>query len=112
MAVSQSVKPKWYGSENTDTDRWYGASALSSFLHKLQMKVSAGAASGANITITGITPGDQVISVMHFAGAGTFATITDRTSVTTITAQDTIQIAAITNNNAADRIIIWWAVAN
>jgi predicted ATPase len=79
----------------------------------LELKVgfAAGAAANTAITITGIKPSDQLVSVLELqppSAASGDAIVADRTPDTTISAADTITIAQETTGNQV--LVVWWSV--
>jgi len=77
----------------------------------LKVGFAAGAAANTNITVTGIKPGDAIVSVLELqppTAASGNAIVADRTSATTITAANTIRISAATTGNQV--LVVWWSV--
>ena len=74
----------------------------------LKSGFAAGAGANTNITVTGIRPGDQLVAVYELqpptAGSGG-AIVAERSTQTTITANDTIQISQSTTGN---QVQTWW----
>jgi NAD(P)H-dependent FMN reductase len=70
-----------------------------------KMAVVAGGSAG-NRTVTGISTADELISVLHFPGAGTAVTdIADLTSEFTITAANTINNAGGTASTGGKLLV-------
>lgn len=79
----------------------------------LELKVgfAAGAAANTNITLTGIKPRDALVTVLELqppTAASGNAIVADRTSVTTIPADDTIRLTVGTAGNQL--LVFWWSV--
>jgi hypothetical protein len=72
-------------------------------------RVAAGAAANTNITVTGIKPGDQIISCYEMqpptAGSGS-AVVADRASEVKVTAVNTIQLT--TTATTGNQLDVFW----
>lgn len=79
----------------------------------LRVGFAAGAGASTNITITGIRPGDELVSVLNLKAenATTNGTvISEQVANTTITAADTIQCTNATNSPTNSQVlVIWWS---
>jgi hypothetical protein len=69
----------------------------------------AGAAANANITITGIAVGDEIIAAFHFAATSGILT-TDLLSQMSITAANTVQNT--TTNTTGGVVLVFWLKKN
>jgi hypothetical protein len=72
----------------------------------LKMNIVTGGAAG-NLTLTGIAPGDRIVSVLVFTTAASIATGANLTSEFLITAADTINNTAGTST-ASNLVIVFW----
>jgi hypothetical protein len=77
----------------------------------LKVGYAAGAGANTNITLTGIKPGDEIVSALELqpptAGSGA-AIANDRTAATSITAANTIQCTSATTGNQL--LVIYYSV--
>jgi hypothetical protein len=70
----------------------------------------AGAGPNVSLTLTGIKPGDEIISVLELQGTTTSSGDTvaaDRTSTTTIFAQNTIRCSVTTAGRQLE--VLYWS---
>lgn len=77
----------------------------------LKRGFGAGANANTNITITGIKPGDVIVSVYELqppTGSSGGAIANDRTATTSITAANTVQCTASTASNQVD--VLYWSL--
>lgn len=78
----------------------------------IKVGFALGAAANTNITITGIKPGDQIISMLNLrdtAEAQEGLIFADVTSTAKITAANTVQNTSATNGTAKRQILVIWA---
>jgi hypothetical protein len=71
----------------------------------IKVNVLAGTTASTNIAVTGISTEDTIIACLEFATAAAIATLTDRTSTTSITSAGNIQCTVDTTSDAL--LLIW-----
>lgn len=71
----------------------------------IKVNVLNGAAANTNIAVSGISTEDTIIACLEFATAAAIATLTDRTSTTSITSDGNIQCTVDTSSDAL--LLIW-----
>ena len=72
----------------------------------LKITLADGTAASADVTVTGMVVGDELVSVLAFATKAAIATCTDRTSEYTVQAGG-LDKAAGTNETNNQLLIIW-----
>lgn len=80
------------------------SSPIASHNHCMQPIVATGAGANSDITVTGITTGDRLVTVLELDGTA-YTIVADRTSACSITDDDDVQCTASTTGN---KLFILW----